>query len=268
MLIVLGVLRQNTGFCHLPIRQWIIFIQHWGNAVVTKEIVKHWQNHGAQPSAKYLGNIVLPFTSLCCRLSTFKECDGVFCSLMTWFILLNLAFGSFPLDIYRCEAFCNALQEGSWMKRYGTMFCRRFCSAAVFLHVSMSLYDCGALQPWLSKAACHCNDNHCLFPLPMALAETNILLYQGLGCFKQILRSDSHFNILQGFEFVFLLMVWGSSFFYFMQALYCISIKHLWLSSIWLYDTSGLLSKWSWFYYCYWVDWLNFTISGKKRHKI
>lgn len=34
--------------------------------VVTKEIAKHWQIHGAQPSAKYLGNVVFPFTSLCC----------------------------------------------------------------------------------------------------------------------------------------------------------------------------------------------------------
>lgn len=71
------------------------------------------------------------------------------------------------------------------MKRDGTVFCRRFCLAAVFLRVSTSIYDCAAQQPRLSKAACHCNDCHSLLPLPMALAETNILLYHSLGCFKQ-----------------------------------------------------------------------------------
>lgn len=33
---------------------------------VTKEIVKHWQIDGTQLSAEYLGNVVFPFTLLCC----------------------------------------------------------------------------------------------------------------------------------------------------------------------------------------------------------
>lgn len=33
------------------------------------------------------------------------------------------------------------------MKRDGSVFCRRFCLAAVFLHVSMSISDHVAQQP-------------------------------------------------------------------------------------------------------------------------
>lgn len=51
--------------------------------VVTKEVVKHWQIHGAQSSAKYLGSVVFPSLHFVICLPTFKECDDVFCSLMT-----------------------------------------------------------------------------------------------------------------------------------------------------------------------------------------
>lgn len=131
-----------------------------------------------QPSPKYLGTVCFPFhfpsSSVCQYLGSMMMYSAASCPESLHFTYLLSPFPFIYIGAKHCVMLCR--REAKWGEM-APCFAKGFCLASVFLHVSMSIDDCVTQQPWLSKAACHCNDSQCLL-LPMALTETNSLLHQ------------------------------------------------------------------------------------------
>lgn len=94
------ILIQNTVFCHLPIRQWKIVIRHRGHDSCHKGNCQALADPWSATLCKIFRKCCFPFYFTLLSGYQLRECDDVICNLMTWLILFNLLFGSFPFDIY------------------------------------------------------------------------------------------------------------------------------------------------------------------------